>query len=354
MLNLHLKRDAMVGTTRITSRSRPIRVAFLVAPDPDVVRTAMIDQTLLAAELPWATARTLSSTQALKERLAFGAYPENGFYALAFNLREGHPFSDNRVRQALALALNGPAIKEAAGESAILIGSDHLPGTWAALASAPPATPNLEQAAELLTQAGWVLPEGATIRESNGITLSALLYVRGDDQRRLQVAERVAQTGRSIGIDLQVAPSDFESAFLPRLAPPFDFEIALVGWTNSRVRANGPSYAAYDPDNFALFHSSQIYQGPADGRPGLRNVGGFNNSSYDNLSAAARALYDTERRRDLYRQIDELLIVERPYIFLWADQIPVMVNPKLKSVQGPLVLDTPNWLNAAPYWYIEP
>lgn len=330
------------------------RVAFVVAPDPAVAAKALGEGDLLAAELPWAVTEPLSRTR--QAALRIGAYPENGYYYLAFNLREGRLFSDSRVRAALAAVLPLPAIAGIAGPQAMPIWNDHLPGSWAAPATppeAPPASEGRESARALLAEAGWVLPPGEAIRASNGITLSAALYVRGDDARRIEVAERIAGAAATIGIDLRVTPGDFESVIKPKLAPPFDFEIALMSWGNSRVRPDGPSYAAYDPDNFALFHSSQIYQGVADARPGLRNYVGFANTSFDNLSTAARSLYDLGRRRELYQQTGEILMRERPYIFLWADRIPVALSSSLKSTEGDIRLDTPNWLSGVQHWYIE-
>ncbi|MBA3468662.1 MAG: peptide ABC transporter substrate-binding protein [Herpetosiphonaceae bacterium] len=329
------------------------RVAFVVAPDPAVASEALGQGDLLAAELPWTVSAALSDTQSTTPALQFGAYAENGFYYLALNNRLGRAFSDSRVRAALAIALDRDEIAQLANNGAIPILSDHLPGTWAASEPAPIARPNLERARQLLNEAGWILPAESAIRASNGITLSAPLYVRGDDERRVRVAERIASVARQVGINLVVTPSDFESVIRSKLAPPFDFDIALMSWSNSRVRPDGPSYAAYDPDNFALFHSSQIYQGVADGRAGLRNYIGFRDSSFDNLSTAARALYDTERRRDLYRQTNEIIANSQPYMFLWADQVPVVLSTQVRSTQGEINLNTPNWLDGVQHWYLE-
>lgn len=329
------------------------RVAFVVAPDQQIARDAVATGDLLAAELPWQTVQALQQTQTTTGNLRFAAYPENGFYYVAFNLRANRLFADERVRAALANTLDYAALSEAAGDSATPIISDLLPKLWATPDGQIP-TPNLDRANQLLNEAGWILPDGATIRASNGITLSAKLYVRGDDERRIRVAERIANQASQVGINLEVTPADFDSVIRTKLAPPFDFDLALMSWSNSRVRNGAPSFAAYDPDNFALFHSSQIYQGVADGRQGLRNYVAFSDSSFDNLSTAARALYDMQRRRDLYRQTNDIITAKHPYIFLWADQTSVVLASKVKSTQGDIRLDTPNWLDGVQHWYLQP
>ena len=329
------------------------RVAFVVAPDPAVASEALGRGDLLAAELPWNTSEALSDTLSATPALRFGAYVENGFYYLALNNREGRLFSDSRVRVALASALDRDEIARLAGIGAVPILSDLLPGTWAAPETAPTPRRELERSQQLLNEAGWTQPADSAIRASNGITLSAPLYVRGDDERRVRVAERIASAAAQVGIDLVVTPSDFETVIRSKLAPPFDFDVALMSWSNSRVGSGSPSYAAYDPDNFALFHSSQIYQGVADGRPGLRNYIGFRDTSFDNLSTAARALYAIDRRRDLYRQTNEIIASNQPYVFLWADQVPVVLSARVRSAQGEIQLNTVNWLEGVQHWYLE-
>ncbi len=328
------------------------RVAFIVAPDTEIAIQAFRDGEVLAGEMPWNGVGVLSNTQDLEQSFNVGTYPENSFYFLALNTRRGHVFNDVRVRQALQLAIDQRTILEVAGNQALGIRSTHLPTTWAAPSTGGLGNGELAQAEDLLNQAGWILPEGGSVRASNGITLSVALYVRGDDQRRVEVAERIASAAHNIGIDLVVTPADFDSVIQSKLAPPFDFDAALMSWSNNRVSSGYASYAAYDPDDFPLFHSSQIYQGPADGRPGLRNFVGFNDSSYDNLSVAARALYDTDRRRELYHQTDAILAEKVPYIFLWANRVPVFVNTQVQSARGPLALNTPMWLDDLPYWYL--
>ena len=45
-----------------------------------------------------------------------GAYPENGYYFVAFNTREGRPFADQRLREALARAVDLPKIGRKASD----------------------------------------------------------------------------------------------------------------------------------------------------------------------------------------------------------------------------------------------
>jgi len=321
------------------------RVAFVVAPDPAVALNALGDGRLQMAELPWGVHDSIA---AVAPQARQGAYPENGYYFLGFNLREGRPFADLRVRQALARAIDLPRLVEAStGGQGIPITSSALPGSWADLSPPPAGDADLEGARALLDAAGWTLPEGSTIRQREGATLSATLYVRGDDERRVAAARRIAETAASIGMQIVVQPADFASVLLARYAPPYDFDLLLGSWSNGAGDLDYADVAFYDPDDFALFHSSQLNQGETDQRA-TRNFVGFNDPAYDNQAQAGRQLYSVEERVAAYTQTQARIAEQLPYLFLWDDRIPVALGPGVTTLDGPVDLDSP-----LPFWNIE-
>src|SRR5262245_44022525 len=308
-------------------RGEPLldRVAFLVA-DPTVAVDALKNGRLLLAELPWAQGKTISQTV---RGIQAGAYPENGYYFLAYNTRENHPFADVRVREALASAVDLPALARSVTDGqGQPIATSIVPGSWADVISAPTHTLDLARARELLDEVGWKLPDGQSIRQQNGITLTAQLFVRGDDPRRVRAAELIAQAAQQVGIGVAVQRADFETVIKSKYAPPYDFDLLLGSWTNGAGDPVFPDYAFYDPDDFALFHSSQINQGVADTRPVLNFVG-FSDPAYDNQAAAAHQLYDFEARAKAIKLAQERIAEARPYLFLWADRIPIALNQQV-------------------------
>ncbi len=234
----------------------------------------------------------------------------------------------------------------------IPIGSSALPGSWADLTPPPTGGPDLDGARALLDEAGWTLPEGATIRQREGVSLAASLYVRGDDERRVLAARRIAEAAAAVGIQIEVVPADFETVLLARYAPPFDFDLLLGSWSNG---AGDPDYADvvyYDPDDFALFHSSQLIQGEADGRS-TRNFVGFSDAAYDNQAQAARQLYNLDARVAAITQAQARVAEELPYLYLWADRIPVALSGRLTSLDGPINLSTPVYLWNIERWHLQ-
>ncbi|HMQ34026.1 MAG TPA: peptide ABC transporter substrate-binding protein [Chloroflexaceae bacterium] len=319
-------------------------VTFLVTPGQEGM-AGLADGRLLLAELPWGLQSTLAQSSA---RLALGAYPENGYYFLGFNLREGRPFADPRLREALALAIDLPRLVESVtkGQGAP-IGSSALPGSWADLTPPPAGGADLDAARALLDAAGWALPAGSTIRQREGEPLAATLYVRGDDERRVLAARQIAEAGAAIGMQIQVEPADFATVILARYAPPFDFDLLLGSWSNGAGDPDYADVAFYDPDDFALFHSSQLNQGESDERS-TRNFVGYSDPDYDSHAQAARQLYNLDERAAAITQAQARLAADRPYLFLWADRIPVAASGRLTTLDGPIELDSPLY-----YWNIE-
>jgi peptide/nickel transport system substrate-binding protein len=326
------------------------RVALVVAPDPAIALNALRDEELLLAELPW---NLQDSISAVAPQTRTGGYPENGYYFLGFNLREGRPFADLRVRQALAGALDLPRLVETATQAqGVPIASSAMPGSWADLTPPPGSTADLAAARALLDEAGWILPEGATIRQREDVQLTAQLYVRGDDERRVIAARRIAEVAASIGIQIEVVPADFASVILARYAPPYDFDLLLGSWANGMGDPNFPDSLYYDPDDFALFHSSQLVQGDVDGRT-TRNFVGFSDPAYDNQAEAARQLYRLEERIAAISQAQARIAAELPYLFLWADRFPVALNNRVTTLDGPVNLASPLYLWNIERWYLE-
>jgi peptide/nickel transport system substrate-binding protein len=178
-----------------------------------------------------------------------------------------------------------------------------------------------------------------------------MLFVRGDDARRLAAAQRIAETAASIGMQIEVQPADFGSVIVPKYAPPYDFDLLLGSWLNGAGDPDYGDYLYYDPDDFALFHSSQINQGVQDTRV-TRNFVAFSDSVYDNQVQAARQLYAVDERIAAYSQSQQRIADLLPYMYLWSDRIPVVLNNSITTLDGPVNLAYPLYFWNIERWYI--
>ncbi len=315
------------------------RVAFLVAPSAEVAEKAVQDGSLLLAETPPNDAERL-----VKEGggMQGGAYDEYGYDFVAFNLRPPHPFSDTRLRQAWALALDKPGLAFAVtGGGGDPVWSTVNKASWAYNPNVPRLGGDSEAAKKLLAAAGWVDTNGDGIVEKDKKPLEVALYVRTDNPVRRKAAEAMVEPLRRVGIGAHVEPADFATALQARLSattnPPFNFDVMLLGW--SRTSA--------DPDAFELFHTSQTRTAAA---PTLLNFTGFSTPEYDSLSVEARSTYDFARREEIYARLQEIIADQLPYYFLWAEKFGVVAGPRL---HGDIDFNSPEYFWNVAQWWIE-
>ena len=325
------------------------RVALLIAPDPAVAIEALIAEDLLLAEFD-DPAQLDQAT--LPVTITTGAYIENGWYGVVFNTREGRIFSEQPVREALARAVDVPAlVRDVVGPGGAPIVTTILSNTWAYPANLTFAPPDLEAARQLLEEAGWTVG-GDGIRQRDGQPLAAQLWVRGDDPRRVAAAERIAAAAREIGMALEVVPANFDTVILAKLAPPYDFDLLLGSWVNAPNSAGFPTNRFYDPDDYPLFHSSRVWQGEGDTRTALRNVGGLQNAEYDAAAERARSTYYIDDRAAAIAEAQAVLAREYPYLYLWSNRIAVAMNEQVRSAGEPISLDSPRYLWNVEEWYL--
>ncbi len=319
------------------------QVAFLVAPNPQVTEIALRQGDLHLAQVPPEVYRALRESPAQRPlRLARYLVPQYTF--LAFNLRDGRPFADPVLRRAWALAVDQEAVvREATGGEGVPLRSPILPPNWA-YTEMPPRTPDPAQARAILAEAGWSDGNGDGIVEKDGRPLTARLYVRADAPERLQACQQMAEQVRAVGIAVEVVPADFQSVIAAKLRPPHDFDLLCMQWRNL-----GP-----DPDLFYLFHSSQVWQGEGDRRENLYNFVAYRSEEADRLLLAGRDTYDPDDRREIYRQLQEVLERDLPYYLLWGDPLYLVADARLTSADGPIRWETPNFFWNIERWYIRP
>lgn len=157
---------------------------------------------------------------------------------------------------------------------------------------------DLEQAAALLEEAGWVDGDGDGIREKDGQNLQ-LQMIMFDSTTNKALAELVQAILTDLGFEttLDVTPYD---AFAQRVTEG-SYNLAEMNWT------------ALDPNLvlFNMFHSSQVTGGGQFNRTRVQD------SRVDELIETARSSTDPEERRALYGEL-QVYAMENAYILpIW-------------------------------------
>ena len=299
------------------------------------VHIAQLDSSLLADVGPGLQATAGS------HGVRVGSSPQQDFVALQFNVRAGRLFADIKLRRALQLCIDLPRMVDAAtGGAATAIYGPVMAGSWAYDPDIPKPARDTAAARELIEGAGWE-PGADGIYARDGIRLAAGIVVRGDDPSRVKAADLIAHQARDCGVELHSQPldwGDIESGLLvyphdiPGTTTPFD--LCIGGWLT-------------EPDPavpFSGFVSSAISDAAhPDGRAANPNWIGFSDPVLDRLVEAANTTYDQAERARLYRQAQQELAAQLPYIFLWSRNAADLVRSEVSTVDGPLDLTAPNW-----------
>ncbi|MBA3414098.1 MAG: peptide ABC transporter substrate-binding protein [Chloroflexia bacterium] len=231
---------------------------------------------------------------------------------------------ERAVRQALDYATPRQAIvAELLGGRATPAVADQMPGSWAAHDTLGPRSFDPARARELLAEAGFRPGrDGILARVGEPFRLE-LWGVAGDPLAR-RILDAIATEWAALGLAVLVRTAEPTALWGPTGYQFSDRMTAcLFAWTNG-----------VDPDDLFYWHSSQIPSAPT--APGSNLPAFFHPYAFqdeiDRLTADAATTLDLETRRDLYRQIQELLAREVPVIFLYWEHALVAARTEVGGV----------------------
>jgi peptide/nickel transport system substrate-binding protein len=203
------------------------------------------------------------------------------------------PFTDPRVRQAIALTLNRPAIVDALFRGYAEVGNDSpfAPVFAATNTGVPQRVQDIARAKALLAAAGH--PSGFTTQLITQQFLELPQY-----------AQIVAQSAASIGVTIQLNVES-STAYYGKAtfgsSDWLDATMSLVGYGHRSV-----------PN---VFLSAPLQTIDATTGTGSWNAAHFNDTQYDTLSRQYIAAVDLSTQRSIADQIQTLLLNQTPIIY---------------------------------------
>lgn len=230
--------------------------------------------------------------------------PYLGLYYYSINTKRA-PFSDVRVRRALALALRREALVEkitGAGEvAAYSLVPPGVGGYRPAHADFKDwdADKRLQEARNLMREAGFG-PDSPL-----QFTLS---YNTSENHKKIAVA--VAAMWKQLGVEVELENAELKVHY--NKLQEHDFDVARAGWI-----------ADYDDaQNFLFLLESN--------NPEL-NYAGYSNPEYDALMAEAAVTIDPQQRAGLMRQAEAVALRDMPYIPIYYYVSKNLVKPYVKG-----------------------
>lgn len=224
-------------------------------------------------------------------------YNPIGFQGFAINMRRP-PFADVRVRKALALLLNREKMNSALMYNQYFLHRSYFEDLYSPEHPCPnPVVPFDKTAArELLKEAGWTANPETGLLEKDGKPFRFTFLTRDSSSDRFLVIYK--EDLKDVGIELDIAQKDW-SAWMKDM-DEYNFDMTWAAWGGSVWR---------DPES--------QWSGREADRPAGQNITGFKNARVDELIAQQRTEFDLEKRNEICREIDSILVQEFPYILLW-------------------------------------
>ncbi|MGH2427285.1 MAG: ABC transporter substrate-binding protein [Candidatus Limnocylindria bacterium] len=318
---------------------------------PIITDEVQIGNALNAGQVDWHYSIPSDVFSALEGNpdIQFAEYPDFGYFGLQYNLREGQLFADLGARKAVQYCIDKEeTVNVATDGQGIAIEADIPPASWAYNPNLEAVERDVPTAIGFLEEAGWTVPvgddgtaTGAATRD--GVEFSTPVYVRAGQPERIRFMELLRDQVAECGMELEVIEGDFATVLLPLLVYPHippnspgnrAYDAYFGGWGTG-----------YDPDPFALFHSSQCTTEEA---PELYNYICFVNDEADALIEEGLVTSDQEERAAIYQEFEQIMYDEQPYLFAWSDVAREAMDANLQSTAGPLELGSPAW-----HWRLE-
>ena len=289
------------------------RIDIVFVPDGNTMairlRTGEID---FSPQIPSGAALQLRG----KPGLAFRAVPTYSTIELDFNTT-APPFDDERVRQALAMAVDRVRIATKADHGLAVPADDLVPPQSPFHVPDPSVRQrgDLETAARVLEAAGWKRRADG-LREKKGEMLVAALLIPSGYVATASAAIQIQATWRELGVDASIRPLQVNTLLAPGGAlARGDFGVTLgsTGFATSPDRSQYITSGAIPPsgDNFSRVRDREL----------------------DRLTFAGRAELDPKKRLALYARISKIVRHRAIVVpLVWAD-LPYIYDARLTGLR---------------------
>lgn len=250
---------------------------------------------------------------------AFALYEQAGphLWFLILNAKEG-PFANQQVRQAVNYAVNKEALVENVlqGTATVAAGPTPPAFNWAYDDSLTPYPYDPDKARAMITEAGF---EGAEVT----------FYVTEGGSGMLDpvpMGTAIQADLNAVGLDVKIETYEWNT-FLGRVNPGLEgkADMAQMAWMTN------------DPDTLP-FLALRTAAWPDQG--GF-NSGYYSNPEVDELLEAARQSTDQAERADLYKQMQQIVVEDAPWLFVanWKQNAVASSRVEDFALQPSFLLD---------------
>ena len=232
------------------------------------------------------------------------------------------PFDNVLVRRAVNYAINKARLTRLTGDFAIVAHGIVPPAMSWTNATLTQYAYDPDQARALLRQAGF----------TNG--LKTKFSFMGDSPTFPRLAQDIQQDLSQVGIDAEMDPIN-SAAFEVAAGERHKLAFGVWGWFQDYP----------DPSDFldVLFNGRYIIESDCN------NTAFYNHTNVNQLLDQANASLDAGERTRLYRQAEDLIMRDAPWVPLMHEVLPMVYNPRVHGTQP-----HPVWLYRYEWMWLDP
>jgi peptide/nickel transport system substrate-binding protein len=303
------------------------RVIFRIIPEPTTMLTELLNGSVdfIGYTLLPDQAAQLQNQRGVDLR----HFPSREFTYIAWNTKRPQ-FSDERVRRALAMAIDRPRLIEALMHGFAKPAVGMIP-PWSPMYSEVAPLPFDPAAAkQLLAAAGWADSNGDGVVEKNGQPLSFTLMLNANNGMHSDIATVVQSQLKEVGVDARIRTAEFQS--LLQQYRGRDFDAVISNWTLDTFKV----------DPTPLFSCAEA------AKPGSANRTGFCDPAIDRLIQQGVRGTDPVAAKRVWAEFTQQLQQHQPITFLFWSEDLAGLGPRLQNV----VMDARGKLVNIDRWWI--
>lgn len=266
----------------------------------------------------------------VKQRV-FNRNPQ-GFQGFAMNMRRPL-FQDRRVRRALAHLLDRERMNATLMYNQYALTQSYFEDLYPAGENPNTLVEfNVDKARALLAEAGWTVDSaGRLTKDGQRFVINFLTRDAVTDRFLFIYREALQQ----VGIELNINRKDW--AAWSSDMQEFNFDMTWAAWSAGVFK---------DPE--AMWHSRH-----GQTRGGF-NITGFARDDVDEMIDSLAAEFDVEKRHEVVRKIDAILVEETPYILLWNSDHTRLLYWNKFGMPDHVLGKYGDERSAEAYWWIDP
>jgi len=295
----------------------PDKLTFLIIPDQGAAVVALKDQQIdVTSQIDATDFIGLRENELVNKLYELHTPSSLGYYYIGLNNKKPK-LADKRVRRALAHLVDVPALIDDLyyGLAERTVGPFH-PTKPYYHKGLKPIDFNPEKARALLAEAGWEDTNGNGIvdKEINGQRVEMELEYKISAASKFTNSQALLfqNDAKKAGVKINIVSREF--TVMIDDTKKRDYEIYSGAWAQDPV--------VDDP--------KQLWHSESDSPDGGNRVS-FNNARADSLIEEIRVTLDESKRNQLYKDFQELIYEEQPYIFLFSPLERIAVSRRFEA-----------------------